>query len=417
MILQKKSRPLFLIIFFTVFYFVSLSRAIAQTDTPTQTPSPTGSVAPTPDVSNLQSQISQLESKINDLQGQEKTLSSQIVVMDSQIKLTEYRIEATKRQILSLEEDIDTAQKKISHLEDSLSNLTKILVSRMITGYEIGAQNQFQVLLSSDTISDFFVRANYLRVVERHDKRLIYDTVQAKDDYANQKQIFESERKKVITLQIQLENYTQDLNNQKTQKQALLSETQGSEANYQRLLAQAQAQLAGFSGFAQSQGGASILSNQTVCDSWGCYYNQRDSQWGNMALNNTQYTLASDGCLLTSMAMVYTHYGHRDVTPISINSNPSNFAAYYPAYLKYDITANGVSSQRVSSYIDQNLQNGNPVIVGIRYASGDTHFVVIVGGSSGNYLMNDPFTPNGHNISFTSKYSISSIFEIDKVVF
>ncbi len=409
-------RKLFLICTIAIFllwspFFSALVKA--QTPTETPTPAPDNSQA----VSDLQKQIQDLQNKIDDLQGQEQTLSSQIAVMDSQIKITEYRISLTKEQILSLEENIDTAQKKISTLEGSLSTLTKILVSRMIAGYEVGMQNQFNVLLTSNSISDFFKRENYLKIVEHHDKLLIYDTVQAKDDYANQKQIFEDERSKVIALQQQLQSYTNDLNTQKTQKQALLTDTQGSEANYQKLLASAQAQLAGFSSFAVSQGGASILSNQTVCDSWGCYYNQRDSQWGNMALNHTQYSIASDGCLLTSVAMVYTHYGHKDVTPISINSNPSNFASYYPAYLKYNVVANGVSSQRVGSYIDQNLQNGDPVIVGIEYSSGDTHFVVLTSGSNGNYMMNDPFTPNGHNIPFTSKYSLSSIFEIDKVTF
>ena len=181
------------------------------------------------------------------------------------------------------------------------------------------------------------------------------------------------------------------------------------------MLAQARAQLAGFSKFVTSQGGASILSNQTFCDDWGCYYNQRDSQWGGNSLNGTEYTLASDGCLVTSMAMVYTHYGHRDVTPQTINSNPSNFASYYPAYLNFTITADGVTSTRVESVIDSELQNGRPVVAGIQYSNGDTHFVVLTDYNGGNYLMNDPFTPNGHRIPFTSKYSLSSIFAIYKI--
>ena len=85
-----------------------------------------------------------------------------------------------------------------------------------------------------------------------------------------------------------------------------------------------------------------LLGNQTSCDAWGCHYNQRDTAWGNNALNGTQYTLASDGCLVTAMAMVMTHYGYRDVTPATINGNSGNFAAYYPASLLYTITVDGV---------------------------------------------------------------------------
>lgn len=384
--------------------------ARAQTDTPTPTPDNSSTV------SDLENKITQLTNTINDLQGQEKTLSSQIAVMDSQVKLTEYRIDDAKQQILALIEDIDTTQKKITTLSSSLGDMTKLLLSRIVATYEVGSQNQFQMLLTSNNISDFFTRSNYLKVVQQHDRQLVYSTVQARNDYANEQQIYEAKKAKVISLQKQLEDYTVQLGQQKSAKQDLLTQTQGSEANYQNLLAQAKAQLAGFQGFASDQGGASLLSGQTTCDSWGCYYNQRDSQWGGLALNHSSYSIAEVGCLMTSVAMVYTHYGHRDVTPVSINSNPSNFAAYEPAYLLYTISANGVSSTRVGTYIDSNLQNGTPVIVGIRYASGDTHFVVLTGGSNGNYLMNDPFVPNGHQISFSSHYSMSSIFEIDKVI-
>lgn len=375
--------------------------------------SPTLIPTPTPDMSALQEQIKQYEQKISDLQGQEKTLSSQISIMDSQIRLTEYKIQATKEQITNLILDIDTATKKISSLQKSLDESINVLLNRIVATYEVGTIQPLQILLTSGSASDFLQRLNYLKLAQAHDKKLIYDTQQAKVDYANQKNIFENEKKQVEFLQKQLQAYTVQLDLDKQAKQRLLSETQGSEANYQRLLSQAKAQLAGFQRFVTSQGGASILSNQTVCDDWGCYYNQRDSQWGNNALNGTQYTLASDGCLVTSMAMVYTHIGHRNVTPQTINSNPSNFASYYPAYLSKTINADGLTTSRIYATIDGELSAGRPVIIGI--GRGPDHFVVFISGSNGNYQMNDPFVPNGHNINFTDHYSVSNINTIEKV--
>jgi peptidoglycan hydrolase CwlO-like protein len=407
------SLPIILILFILISHNTVYAETV--TDTPTPTSAPNNSQA----VTDLQNKINDLVNKINDLQGQEKTLSSQIGVMDSQIKLTEYRIYATQQQLLSLEQDIDTTQKKVASLEDSLVDITKIMVKRIVSGYELGGQNGLQTLLTSTGIGDYFTRANYLRIVQRHDKRLAYDTVQAKNDYQNQQQIFEDKKKQVIALKAQLEQYTKDLDSQKKEKQQLLAETQGSEANYQAILAQTRAQLASFQGFVTRQGGASLLSGQTSCDDWGCYYNQRDSQWGGNALNGSGYTLASDGCLVTSMAMMYTHYGHRDVTPQSINSVSSNFGGIPAVLLKYSISANGVSSQRMSATIDSTLASGNPVVIGISYDGGNLpdHFLVLLSGSGGNYMMNDPFTPNGHNISFRGRYPTERIVEVDKVVF
>lgn len=407
---MKKSLPI--AIFLAVAFF--LSRNVwAQTASPTPTP------GESVNVSELQNKINDLQSKISTLQGQEKTLNSQISVMDNQIKLTELRIASTKQQINGLTLDIDTADKKIGKLEGSLDNLSEVLINRIKATYVAGNSSEFQVLLTSGDVTDYVKRANYLRLAQEHDKRLIYDTVQAKNDYSNQKEIFQVQKTKAQELQEELDQYSSQLEVEKAAKNKLLAETQGSEANYQTLLGQAKAQLAGFSNFADSQGGASLLSGQTQCDDWGCYYNQRDSQWGATPLNGTGYTLASDGCLVTSMAMVYTHYGHRGVTPATINSIPSNFASYYPAFLLKVISAEGTTSTRVGEAIDSVLSSGNPVIVGISYDGGPLadHFVVFVSGSGGNYMMNDPFTPNGKNISFRGRYPAARIVEAERVVF
>ncbi len=401
-------RKIQLIFFLILFFLIPANKILAQEVTPTPTPSPN-----TQQIQDLQGQINDLQNKINDLENQKKTLSSQIAVMDNQVKLTQLRINATERQITDLGLDIDTANKKINNLENSLQKLTGVLINRIVATYEVGTIQPLHVLLSSNNATNFFTRLNYLKVAQEHDKKLIFDTTQAKNDYSNQKEIFEDKKRKVEDLQAELEAYNTQLEQEKKAKQTLLAETQGSEANYQRLLSAAQAQLAGFSRFVTSQGGASILSGQTVCDDWGCYYNQRDSQWGNVPLNGTKYTLASDGCLVTAMAMVYTHLGRRNVTPLTINSNSSNFASYYPAYLNKTISADGMTTSRIFASIDSELSAGRPVIIGI--GAGPDHFVVFISGSGGNYKMNDPFVPNGHNINFTDHYSISNIRSIERV--
>ena len=147
------------------------------------------SQTPTPDTSALQQQIQQYEQKISDLQGQENTLSSQIAILDSQIKLTQYKIESTQEQITSLTLDIDTASKKISSLQTTLDNSVTVLINRIKATYEVGTIQPLEILLTSGSASDFFTRLNYLKLAQAHDKKLIYDTQQAKTDYTNQKNI------------------------------------------------------------------------------------------------------------------------------------------------------------------------------------------------------------------------------------
>ncbi len=348
-------------------------------------------------------------------QNQSSTLTSQINYMNSQIQLMTIQIQATQDKINTLLTEINQLETEVQRLEGILDTRLTLLLHRIPEAYKRAVAPQFGILLFSSNLSDFIERVQYLQAVQKEDAALVFQVKATQNSYNESKQVREDKKKQLEQVQAQLEVQNQQLAQQKEAKNTLLSETQGQEAIYQQLLAAAKAQLAGFSSFASNQGGATILTNQTVCDDWGCYYNQRDSQWGNVSLNNTPYTISSDGCLVTSMAMIYTHLGHRSVTPLTINANSSNFAPYYPAFLNRTIVADGTTTTRISSDIDSELNANRPVVVGIRYSNGDTHFVVLISGSNGNYTMNDPFVPNGHKISFSDHYPLSSVYEIDRI--
>ncbi len=364
--------------------------------------------------SSAQELINQYQTKINELQGTEDTLSRQLSLLDTQISVAQLRVESIKTAITKLGSEITELAGEIDRLDGVLTRRSELVLKRIPESYKRKQTPYIEALFLSKDFPDFLQRVKYISVVEQEDVQLLVQLKATQNNFAERKDLRESKKTQQEQLQAQLQTESKQLEGQKKQKQVLLAETQGSEAVYQKLLAQAKAQLAGFDSFVSSQGGSSLLPNQTFCNDWGCYYNQRDSQWGGIPLNRTKYTLASDGCLVTSVAMVLTHYGKK-VNPVDINSNPANFASYYPAYLLYSVSVNGFSADRVNTAIDAALSHQDPVIVGVR-AYGGTHFVVLTGGSSGNYLMYDPYIANGHGISFTAHYSVKSIFEINKVV-
>lgn len=229
-----KKCTVFLLILTFFLFFSSKNKFSVKAQTPTPTPTNSSSNS-----DRLQSEIRELQDKIVDLQNQQKTLSSQIAVMNSQIKLTELKINATKQEINDLTADINIANKKISSLEESLNTITKVLINRIIATYEIGRIEPFQILLSSSNVSDFLTRLNYLKIAQVNDKKLIFVTQQAKNDYANQKEIFEDKKKKVEALKKQMETYTAQLANEKKDKENLLAVTRNSESEYQKRLADA----------------------------------------------------------------------------------------------------------------------------------------------------------------------------------
>lgn len=366
-------------------------------------------------ISSLENEIAAYQKQIDALSTRKNTLQSTISSLTLSQKQLATKIKVTQNKIASANLQIQELSLSIGDKETAIAE-DQTAIAKALQQVAEDEQSSFIVtFFSSHSLLEAWQTADEIIQFNRALANNITDLRTLRTALATNRNQVTATKKDLVSLQLQLTAQNKSLIASKIAKQQLLVQTKNSESNYQKLLAAAQAELASFSTFTAAAGGSKLLANQTVCDSWGCYYNQRDALWGNMPLNGTTYRLASDGCLVTAMAMVLTHYGYRDVTPVTINSNPSNFAAYYPALLLFTTYVDGITATRVASTIDATLSTGNPVIVGLR-AYGGTHFVVLVSGKRGNYVMRDPYVANGNDISFTSHYAVRNIYAISKVV-
>jgi peptidoglycan hydrolase CwlO-like protein len=392
-------KQIFFLLSLVLFVVLSKNFAYSQT-TPTPTPGDTSQ------------EQQDLQSKINDLKSQNQTLSSDIELLDAQINLTQYQIESTKEQIISVTLDIDTTTKKISSLQNSLNTSIEVLINRIVATYEVGTIQPIQILLTSNTASDFFTRLNYLKLAQAHDKQLIYDTQQAKVDYSNQKNVLEDKKTQLEQLNIQLQAETDQLNQEQSAKQDLLNTNQAQIAQYQ-------AELNALSSFARSRIGPNggIIPHQDLSDGWGKYYNQRDANWGNNYIGLSNEQVWDVGCLLTSYAMVVTHYGG-SVTPADVAANSGNFFGNTAYFLKPGPDANGHSANDVSmpslDDLRNDVRNGSVVIAGLSYDGGPIadHWVVLrsVNGD-GSFQINDPLYQGAMNVNINDNYSGLPIVE------
>lgn len=347
--------------------------------------------------------IGEYTNQISKLQGQANTLKNQIAQFDAQIKLTSLKITQT-------EKEIELLGGRIGQLGDSLDVLTNVFSKRAIETYKLSKfENSFSFVLGAKDLNQAFAKIQYLQKVQTEDKKILDKLKGAKVNYEDQKTDQEE-------LQKTLEKQKINLNSQKLAKNALLTLTKNDESKYQSLLGQARAQLNAFRSFVTSQGGATILQNQTKCDSWGCYYNQRDSIWANIGLGGSSYSMASYGCLVSSVSMLASHYG-KNIKPNDIAINAS---AFVPAtgYLYWSFSVSGINVSITSlgkGSLDSELAKGKPVIAGLY--GGPDHFIVILKKEGDKYIMHDPFLENGSSRPLTDKYSVEDISTLRLVSF
>ena len=128
------------------------------------------------------------------------------------------------------------------------------------------------------------------------------------------------------------------------------------------------------------------------------HFAQGDVKWADDSLGQTDGTMAGEGCAVSSAAMVLAFYGF-ELDPGQLNQFLTTHDGYTPeGWLRWEKAADFVPGKAKHVYedlpsyflIDSNLLRGNPVIIRLRFPSGITHFVVIVGKRGFHYLIQDP---------------------------
>lgn len=202
----------------------------------------------------LEDKVTEYQNKVTELQKQSTTLSSQLKIMDIQIVSTEQKIQASKAELTEVSADISVATQKVTKLESSLDEITKVLLNRIIRTYQVGQVQPVELFFSSGNISNLMTRSTYLTIIQENDKKLTFQTQQARNDYQNQKELFELQKKKVEIITKQLLAFESQLEQEKKAKQILLDTTKNDEKKYQSLLAQARTEYEAIQGIVAGNG-------------------------------------------------------------------------------------------------------------------------------------------------------------------
>ena len=361
-------------------------------------------------VTDLLKQIDSYKKKLSELSSQKNTLANQIAYLDNQVYLTQLEIQAAEEEIKLLSADIGDLSIRLERIGNFLDYQEEIFTNRARLAYASDQLSSFDIVLGAENLDDALRRIKYLRVLEDQDVQALQEMHDTRISFGDQKESLENKKSDEEKLRKELDQKKDSLAQQKVSKQNLLAVTRNDEQTYQRLLKESQSQLEAIRRAVNLRGGAKPLYNQTYCNSWGCYYNQRDAQWFYIPLGYSRLATGEYGCLVTSMAMVATHYG-KSIRPSDIALTPSAFFAN-TAMLNYSFTVKGVYMSRTERYsglnrtvIDRELAAGRPVVVAVMNFG---HYVVIKGKSGSQYIMNDPWYPP-HDIPLNRYYSNSSV--------
>ena len=363
-------------------------------------------------------------------QKQEDTLDNQIAIIEAEISKMESESELKKKEIDDLNAKISQLGIRIDETEVSIDLQKKILADLLQTYYENKDQDLVTAFLSDKNLSSFLSKDDRMVQVEDKTNEILKNIKSLKESLEKEKESIENDKKEVTDLYYQLEEKTAELKDKKDQKEVLISQTQGEQSKYEKLLARVEEQKQELLNIDEIGGSLSAdayskpPSSAFASTSW--YYSQRDSRWGNQTIGNTKTTMKSYGCAVTAVSMVFTFHGD-GITPGSMARKKiftSDLIVWPSTSFGGKIAmSGGYSHGNISwSTVDKELKSGNPVIVYIKKTKGSGgHYVVIhTKMSNGKYVVHDPYW--GANLyldtskSLVGALSPSSGVNIDQMI-
>lgn len=185
----------------------------------------------------LQNKLDQLRSEEAEKQAYQDTLQEKIDVLQEQIDTTRQNIEDLNNSITELTMKLDASEAEIQDTIDEFKE-------RLVALYAAGSVSTLEILLDSDSLSEFATRSKMLETMTAHDQELV-DKLEA---YVESTEAERTERQQqmeeVAELKKDLESQQKELDALYEENAAAIVEIQGAEGATENALAANEEELA-----------------------------------------------------------------------------------------------------------------------------------------------------------------------------
>lgn len=161
------------------------------------------------------------------------------------------------------------------------------------------------------------------------------------------------------------------------------------------------------------RGGVQATPSQDIAGAATVSYQQDDPRWAQERLGNSDFTMASSGCLVTCITSAlqmetavqeeadsrWEDPGalNRCLTENQVYDNRGNLQ-WEPLNRLEGLRAD-VCDDKSSKLLEEYLQRGHYPIVRVRMSGlGNVHYVLVVGAKAGEFICMDPLNPTGEAV-------------------
>jgi murein DD-endopeptidase MepM/ murein hydrolase activator NlpD len=173
-------------------------------------------------VNNSNTAIEDLQAKANAAQSQAEQLGYEIQITEEQLQLVSFQLDETNALVSSLQSEVDAENQQLAQRED-------LYAKHLRTTYRQAQISPLEMLLSSQSLSDFASRIQAMVIINRQDVQLANEIKALRDEAAANVGLTQEKAAEMVGLQDQI-----------TQQRAALA---AQKARYDQLIKEAQSQI------------------------------------------------------------------------------------------------------------------------------------------------------------------------------
>ncbi len=184
----------------------------------------------------LKKDISDIKVKLSTVKKKESSYVEQLALIDKQTALISHSKGLLKQENRLLKGKIEQNNKQLKVTKNRYSNLKELYGKRMVYIYKYGRMRDLELLLTSNSFNQAFIRYRYLQEIAKHDERTIRSIQKKKREIENLRRSLSETlilKKKNLTEKEKQETaYTK----RKKEKSAALKKIRWSQAAYDKQL-------------------------------------------------------------------------------------------------------------------------------------------------------------------------------------
>ena len=198
----------------------------------------------------LNNQITEANEQVENIQIELTDTLKQIDNLDQKIETYQGQVDGLNEKLETLQNQIKTAEEKLTNLENNYKIQRKTFQNRIVAQYEAGDVQYLDVLLSSNTLSEFISNYYLIGEIAKYDRNLLDNIDRQKNEIEKIKTTLTEREKNLKTVKENKEKTATALENAKVIKNSYAKqltdsekETQAKIAEYQRELDNLEAQI------------------------------------------------------------------------------------------------------------------------------------------------------------------------------